>query len=331
MTAAVADKNRIKGFIVGCPRSGTTLMATILDRHSAVAVPPETQFGAFLDKNRDLLKSAPADRESAFDQLVGRLNGWNRFTDLQLPLENFRARLVCGEPTVRHAFDSLLMAYLQNEQKEFCIEKSPEHLFFAETLSRWYPQARFLHLIRDGRDVSVSLRDCPFSRMPLRHGCLHWKRCLAQAKSLERALGERWLNVRMEDLVFDPESVVQTIMRFFGLAFEPGQLAATVERNVYRSWEQAWKGDTQGGIDPRKVGRFRAAASPQEIRMMEMLLAHELRAKGYASCNLPTTMPRRIALSAWAYAFSVGNSPGVKRWRAKLKSWPVVGRRAKSI
>src|SRR4051794_15140062 len=114
----------VNGFIVGCPRSGTTLLATIVDRHSAVCVPPETNFGWFVDKNVDL----ETNREllpPTHDEFLTRLNKSPRFVDLHLPQEQFVAAFKRGEATFRNAFDSMLTVYAHENRKQFCVEKTP--------------------------------------------------------------------------------------------------------------------------------------------------------------------------------------------------------------
>jgi hypothetical protein len=258
---------------------------------------------------------------------VQRLTRFRRFQDLQLPVEQFSREFESGAPTLQNAFHSMLAVYTRICAKQVCVEKTPQHLHFVETLSDWYPEARFINMVRDGRDVALSLRKAKFCQFPLRHACLQWKHCIAIARTLERQLGERWMNVRMEDLVQNSADTMQQIMRFLGLRFEPRQLIAGTPQHVFRDWEQDWKGESQQPINPQKIGLFRQEACESEVQMMELLLARELGALGYPHPTVRnSSILGHLRMRAYVAAFSLANTPFAKRLRialqrAKLKAY----------
>jgi hypothetical protein len=281
-------------------------------------VPPETQFAIFFNDNRDL---DPNDQRRPIDHdaMIDRLKTFSRFGDLQLPFAEFTAEFRRGSATFQNAFHAMLAMYTKKSRKQICIAKSPQHLDFAETLNRWYPDARFIHMIRDGRDVALSLRKVQFARYPLRHGCLIWKRALARGRNLEHKRGHRWLNVRMEDLIANPPAVVGRVMDFLELPFEPAQLSATSHRQVFPEREREFKAESQQPINPQKISCFRTEGTPDEIRLMDLILARDLSALGFPDSEIRTSS--RIddfLLRVYAAAFSVVNTRPVIRLRALL-------------
>jgi hypothetical protein len=313
---------RLKGFIVGCPRSGTTLLATIIDRHSAVCVPPETNFGVFVDKNADL-RSQGGLRPSTHDEFFARLKEAPRFIDLGIPHERFLTVFKLGEASFQNAFDSMLSVYTQESKKQFCVEKTPQHLHFVSTLNEWYPNARFIHVIRDGRDVALSLRKVKFGQILLKNGCLSWKQSIAKAKEFKRQLGERWLDIRMEDLISDPIGTVQQAMKFLELPFEPHQLSTDTPTRVFREWEGDWKAESQKPINPEKIAIFRKEATAPEIRLMDMIMRKELAQLDYPPSGVPDApLLDRFMLRAYVTTFLLANTPLAIRIRSILRGLP---------
>lgn len=295
-------------------------MATILDRHTAICVPPETQFMKFVNDNRDL-QADQGSRSPVHEDFVARWKAYDRFGDFGIPIDAFVTEFMRGEASFQNAFHVLLSVCTSTSGKTLCIEKSPNHIFSVETLNNWYPQSRFLNMIRDGRDVAISLRNAKFSAAPLRFGCLTWNQYQAKARALRRQFGARWLDIRMEDLVRDPSAVVPRVMEFFGSPFEPDQLVSRSPRHLFPEREREWKADSQKPIDSQKIEQFRTQATLAEIRMMDLLLNKNLRALGYPLSGVPAAKPLdRLKLWAYVTAFSIANTTIAVRIRKAIRS-----------
>ena len=211
-------------FVLGVSRSGTTLLRVILDRSPGIAIPDETFFIPQIAHRH----SSPVDPAEFLDDIrrLPRLAAWD------VPAEDFAARLGPGM-SVGDALSAVFSAYAAKHGKPRWGDKTPmymRHLGLIETL---FPDALYVHLVRDGRDAALAFLDMPegvvtrtwaHPRSPAGFAC-EWRTEVRRARDLGRRLGpSRYLEVRYEDLVADTAGVVQSICEFAGLPFEPGML-----------------------------------------------------------------------------------------------------------
>ena len=143
-------------FIVGIPRSGTTLLRLQLDSHPALAIPPETGFGHLLAEIG--IEASRAD--DALDALTA-LPTWPDLGIDDDDVAGMRSRL--GDQGAADALRAVYGAYAARHGKPRWGDKTPGHLAHMGALSHALPEARFIHIIRDGRDVAASIRGLPFA------------------------------------------------------------------------------------------------------------------------------------------------------------------------
>src|SRR5579885_528706 len=143
-------------FIVGCPRSGTTLLATLLDRHSRICVPPETHFFYF-ERDWELFsKGDPVSDLDAYRKINPRIN------DLRFDNEKISRLLGGGSPGPKAFFEALMADYTERAGKKRWGEKTPDHLLKLDSILGHFPEAKIILITRDGRDVVDSLRRMPW-------------------------------------------------------------------------------------------------------------------------------------------------------------------------
>jgi hypothetical protein len=264
-------------FVVGCPRSGTTLLSVLLDRHSRLCVPPET---AFFD---EIAPRLPAVRDDA--ALLQVLRAWRRLPELQLEAPAVLAHLLSqsgGPLSPERVLSGLLDLYAQARGKPRCGEKTPQHLAHAHTLLRCFPDAPILCLLRDGRDVALSLRSMPWwPGSDLKAAAHHWKSCLRQMEACVQAAPDRFQVVRYEDLAARPEATLASVMAALHEHFEPWQLDAARPSGVVLARSRAWKGQALEAVDAARTGARRVAADPQELAWLDEVLGDDLRHLGY--------------------------------------------------
>jgi hypothetical protein len=207
-------------FIVGSARSGTTLLRLMLNAHPDVAVPPESRFITELWAH-----SPEVDRRSFLDALRthARFNAW------ELPIERVEEELGDRSPIVyADAIDAVYRAYTKARGKKTWGDKTPRYVEDIPFLARQFPDARFVHLVRDGRNVALSYADVPFGPKTVAKAADLWARRVSTGMRDGRALGpDRYLEMRYEDLVEDIEGRAKEICDFLGLAFDAGMLDYT--------------------------------------------------------------------------------------------------------
>ena len=136
-------------FVVGLTRSGTTLLRMMLDAHRELTIPPETHFVP------DLIKAARGD--GGVDAMLAALTGNRTWGDFGIDDAEMRRRLEAAPPgdaaaAVRAFFD----AYAERQGKPRWGDKTPAYMLSVQRIGRTLPESRFIHLIRDGRDVALS-------------------------------------------------------------------------------------------------------------------------------------------------------------------------------
>lgn len=282
-----ADRGTSRGpiFIVGHWRSGTTLLSVMLDRHSAIAVTPETHFVEQMAPRFSPSWPNPKERpEIAPIDFIARMLNDTRLVDLRL--EPARVLECLGERplTPDNVFDSVLRCYAVRHNKPLVAEKTPGHLHYLELLLEWFPDARFVWVIRDGRDAVLSTRRLPWVSLPLWDLSLRWRRNMKELRRFERLYPHRIHRVRFETLLQQPGPEVARLCVFLDVPYEPLEpepASNPTPSSVVPGWELDWKGRATAPIDRSRIEAWRNEANEREVLLMECLMGQQLEALGY--------------------------------------------------
>jgi hypothetical protein len=281
-------------FVVGCPRSGTTLLQRMLDAHPQLALTNDTDFirravdlvvPAWRDETATLLRAA-IERDS--ERLVASSRRYHRFPRLDLEPEAVD-RAAAGATDFAGFVSLLYDEVAKKTGKPFAGDKTPEYVRYLPLLHTLFPRARFVHLLRDGRDVALALREWKPSKGPNRVPlwsedpfavCALWWRSRVESGIRDGQLLPRgtYLAVRYEELVTDPALTLAVIVDFLGLQFAPQMLdfnrdKMRLERGL--SANRSWLGPTPGLRDWRKQ------MAPGDVELFEALAGDTLEAAGY--------------------------------------------------
>jgi hypothetical protein len=247
-------------FVVGVGRSGTTLLRLMLDAHSELAMPPETHFFQSLRDASGGLRFGP---RQALDAIVE--DEHRRWQDFGLDQEQLLARFeAIPSFNATDALRTFYALYAENQGKARWGDKTPDYIRKMPAIKRFLPEARFIHVIRDGRDVSLSNNKRIAERghrRPLTavRSADRWKTSILNARKHAPNLSD-YIEVRYEDLVSDTESVLRKVCEFAELDFEPGMLAYH-ETAAERLSEMAGAMPARDGRPEREAGeRLKAHA-----------------------------------------------------------------------
>ena len=280
--------------VVGAPRSGTTLLRLMLDAHPQLAIPPET---GFLRLAGELEGHGP---ERFFAAVVGFPESAPAWPEFGIPQELFARELAALEPfTVAGGFRTFYRLYAGRHGKPRWGDKTPQYCRHLPALAALLPEARFVHLVRDGRDVAVSLRERWFSPgHDIEVQATFWREQVAAARRDGPATG-RFLELRFEDLVREPEPTLQRLCDFVELAFDPAMLAYP-QRAAERLAEHGTRYRRDGSVlvsreerlrqqahvdrppDTAKIGLWRRALAAGEAGRFEAVAGDLLAAYGYS-------------------------------------------------
>lgn len=208
--------------IVGCPRSGTSLLAVMLDSHPEIAVPPETSFVGAVAR----LHGDSADvRRAFFETVTTDRIAVSNWSDFGLDKEALWRRLEAIEPfTVSAGLRAFYAMYAEGEGKRRCGEKTPGYVFVMPEIAALLPETCFIHMIRDPGDTALSWRKTWFApSQDFRVLGEEWKKHV-EAGRRASTLVRRYVEVRFEDLVLRGEESLKRICESIALPYDSRML-----------------------------------------------------------------------------------------------------------
>lgn len=272
-------------FVVGCPRSGTTLLTVLLDRHDEIVMTPETHF--FLTLRQFRRAGVPSTHEAITDYFLRSPH----MATLELDREDVLHRLRDDEPTCQSFFRRALESFASRSPGASRVgEKTPMHILDIPTILNWFPQSRIIWILRDGRDSVQSMMRTDLFRVNRRQASFVW-RCTIQAGTDYLArYPENMTRIRFEDLLREPRRELERICDFLGIPFQEKQLDPCTGTGVVLN-EETHKQRSLGSLDPSKIGEFASQTDDREKWLMDSVMARHLERLGY-----PPTRVRRPPL-----------------------------------
>lgn len=279
-------------FIVGTGRSGTTLLQAMLASHPRIFIPPETRFFGVTDP--DLVLGGTARRAGDLDRyLASAIPDWTR-REFGVSESDMRARLTGSDLSTRAVFLALAAAWADRTGKPRIGEKTPNHEKSVRRIRTVFPEARFIQIIRDPRDVVISKRD---HRLQGHGSLVRYARSMRKVYDRHAVYArtlppEVYTAIRYEDLVANPESELRRLCAFLGESFDPTMLRYHERPDKgFAGFEGEWKNLTLQPLTRGRIGRYREKLSPREIRTVERTIGPHLRALGYEPAG---DVPHRI-------------------------------------
>ncbi len=220
--AAGAGALPVFPFFLGCARSGTTLFRAIFASHPDMAIPDETRyFSAMVNKRREYERGTGFDSERFIADIFGHPAPPN-----WVSAEEVRGALASAPPaSYADAVRLVFGLYAAKTGKSKYADKTPLNTLMIEPLAETFPEGRFVHIIRDGRDVALSLMDRRFGQRHIVEAARYWRRRVSWGREAGRRIGPaRYREVRYEGLLEEPEKIVRDVCEFIDLPFEPVML-----------------------------------------------------------------------------------------------------------
>jgi Sulfotransferase family len=278
-------------FVCGVTRSGTTLVRLMLDSHPEVAIPGETHW---LPK---LIKAQERRKRSA-DELADLIVDHKRWGDFHLDAGELRERFRALDPvTAADAIRAFYMLYAEREGKSRYGDKTPGYVQEMRRIQRVLPEARFVHIIRDGRDVSLSHMRMNWGPETYAQSARLWRNRIRKARKVAPSINH-YAEIKFEDLVADTEGVVRRVCEFIELDFDPVMLdyhERAEERLAEKARELPRKNRPPQPAAARleshrlakepprsdRVGMWRERMTPEEVAEYEAVAGDMLVQTGY--------------------------------------------------
>ena len=299
-------------FIVGCSRSGTTLLQVLIDAHPNLALPPEShiydRFGPFWQMYGDL--TLRRNRARLIDSLLE--DSFIREWRLDATIEDIERRLKREDRV--GIISALFSAYAEQHGALRWGDKTPEHIRHLREIRADFPRAKLIHLVRDGRDVAEAMRRMVFGPVTAIGLAHEWQGEVNHWGEFCREYGtDNTLLVRYEDLVTSPRETVGNVLRFVGEP-EVDTLAGYASTSLSRSLgtQSDWHSSLRQGISTDKIGRYRRILAARDIEVFESIAGETLSTYGYVPDHAKA---RGATLLQMVYASFADR---VVRWVRKL-------------
>lgn len=255
-------------FLGGCPRSGLTLLRMLLDAHPDMTCGPDSGVQSFALLERDL------------DSASGDL-----YTE-RSDLDRVARRKIFGS-----AAAALIGSRGRIAGKRIVAEKSPLNVLFFGDFAAMFPGGRFLHVVRDGRDVAASLLrrgwidprtgrlfpHCADAEAAMRY----WRGLVDHGLAEEERLGPRVLRIRYENLIDEGEETLGEVCAFLGTAFDPTMMTFHKRNLELVGLELESAEGLSRPLNRSRVGAYRNEFDARTIRSLEKIGSDALARLGY--------------------------------------------------
>lgn len=299
-------------FIVGCPRSGTTLLGLMLDSHPNISIAHEAGIFHFLYHHPGKQRwrfSSTVDRQRFFEKLKLNLNLQKAFGQKTISLATRKLQAV-EMLTAKFIVDSLFTAYLRETGKAIWGEKTPTYYYHISDILSLYPQAAIICLIRDPRAVFASMKRYASHK---KSSLGHWW----MTGNLEEA-SMRWLDsyesamkwkdriffVKYEQLVQSPELVLRDLTQhYLNIPYHSAMLKYYEKAEDEIANIPEWHKSITHKVNPAYTDRWRSELNSNEISQIEFILYERMKQFGYELENncLKTTGYFKVTIKRSVY------------------------------
>jgi hypothetical protein len=280
--------------VVARGRSGTTLMRAILNAHPDLAIPGESTLITKFGPHRSRYESP---RGFDVHQLAEDLIVDDAFRRWGFGAADVRSALIAAAPrSFADAVRAMYGSYAAREGKPRYGDKAANHVLHMDQIAKLLPESRFVHLIRDGRDVTLSFLEAEFGTTSLGEAAAEWERFVRTGRASGRTLGpQRYLEVRYERLVSEPEAAVREVCTFLDLPFDSAMLR-------YHEHAEPLMANLAFGAEHRNLSRpptkglrdWRVEMDKDDVARFESIAGDLLEELGYDRVTPPPRLADRI-------------------------------------
>jgi Sulfotransferase family len=274
-------------FVGGCPRSGTTMVRTMLNAHPDLAVPHETRFlvDAYRLRRRWGDLSEAENRQRLAEWVVGRKRA--RAARLCRDLDALAERMAAAPGTLGSVLGAGFALYAERHGKSRWGDKRPSYVLNLDAVFAMFPDAQYVNVVRDPRAAVASIRRIGRQRPAgwyedgLVAGTELWERSQRAADRWRRRLpADQFLEVAYEDVVADPEDALRRVVGFLGL--DPGGLEAMVAFHEAADIKaRRMHPLVRKPVTTARVRRWTRELAPVEVAFVEATLSGWMGRYGY--------------------------------------------------
>lgn len=261
--------------VFGYPRSGTTVVGSALGSNERCLVVPEAQF---LVEGINVFGSKAHNTE----KMLTFIKSHYRFKLWQYKIPTKWETALPSQMTFTNLLDAFFNEYGgSNKNYEYIIEHDPQKRKFLSLLASHYPDALFIHVIRDGRAIAASTFKLPWGQQDIISIAKHWKnsvtKCEAEMKNLAPKLSK---SVRYEDFVVNGTDIVTELLSPLGLELDQQKGIRTDNLKIlpYTKKQHSLVGKK---LDPQRITAWKNYLSKREIEIFEYIAGETLSQHGF--------------------------------------------------
>ncbi len=279
-----ANLSCVPFFIIGSGRSGNTLLRSILSGNPDISIPPESYRIPFAIKRFHIFSNR--NWEKVVSEVLSEFENCKEFYTWDIELTDVSKRLETiseSKRTLSNIFDELFCAYSEKHYPASKIwgDKTPLNTLYLDWIGSVFPNSKFIHLIRDGRDVVSSyLKMGRYNT--LLEAANRWIKSIELAKSFGSKVNENYMEIRYEDLVAKPEEIIKKVCDFLEIVYESEMLDHTKQVEKLGDTDKEHHSNLSKPISSDSIGKWKRNLSETDQRSITKLLRIHLQSLGYA-------------------------------------------------
>lgn len=313
-------------FVIGFPRSGTTMLQCMLNAHPRLACPAETRFmiPAYERRKHSGDMRVLANREKLADGMLN--NKYRHLQDLGVDKAVLREAMVNSAGTLGSFCAAPYEAFAKQNGKERWGDKHPRYTRHVDMLLDLFPGAQIVHLIRDPRDGVESLMRMPWYNRDRYHATWHW----AMVDDIGRGLREslptnQYFELKYEEVVMDPEGALRPLAEFLGEEFHEYMCHPEIGAGSGLPPDRYFHKAIRTGVRPEMKQKWRDALDKSTTGLIEWALGDRMVKQGYELSGAPEpTKEERKAYQKVDRQRTIGEmrAKAIKRYRAMTYQYP---------
>lgn len=288
-------------FIIGRPRSGTTLLRLFLDAHPDVSIPTDCIYIAQLKKRYRSLKKWDSEK---IDHFMMDLQKTRFFEISRFNASAIQAYLLEEKSKLTFEKACRIVAAHYNSvfpKKEILAigDKNPLYSFIPEYVLSVFPNARILHLIRDPRDNHVSICNTHFGSHPVSLTVKRWETSFQKMEKFRKSTPELYHRILFEDLICNPENSLKEICRFLNIPFNPCMLHYLDYKNKFSEiYPENFLNKVHLSIqkppDISKIGIWKKTLTERQRQIAEQIAGKSISELGYEKSVKRVTIASKV-------------------------------------
>jgi len=298
-------ENQYPVFIVGCYRSGTTLLRSMLSSHSEVHIPEETRYIPYVLERIDTYGDLNDDANLV--RLISEINSFLKGQDWpNLPsTESLMAKM--SSRTIQEVIRCVALHKVEKPVRVWG-DNTPLYVNCIFAINNILPSAKFINVVRDGRDVAASaIKLHVGGGFNLTALAMEWNERIFNGLAAEVRLGnKKVITIRYEDLVSNAPMVLKRICNFLDISFEENMLEFYKNIDNYKLKKQAHHKNLSKPITRDFISTHTKAFTDDEIKLLERMMQNALHIYGYDlkfKCLAP--IPNSIKYKGLASNFAI--------------------------